>query len=406
MTRRLRLVSPSGTGEESRTKTNKHSIFGEICDHLNIPVEEAWLSEGSTVTAEGLQAILIGVAKETGTAPKHLSGHEKLVWRLVHKSTEAMILALEVINKPSISYRLECSLLLLLNAWESLLKARIVQLESDAEAINEEAKPKRTIPFLKALRIIFASEKDVIRMNLERLYDLRNDAAHLFISVVPAEPVLMFQAAVFNYEKQLNGWFQRSLCDGIPLGMMFLVPNIDAAIHSVDSPVLTRNLSPESLAYLKQWQENFKNDLDSIAENEIGSYVVPLDIRLSVVNNPKKADVLAYLDSLAKGESSVAVRFQRPIDTHPLSFREGLVPRVKRSMPDVNERHINYVISRFKVKENPELSLYNFRFKKHEETWRRTGEVANGTPSIYGHKAVQFILEKLRDDEIRAELGF
>ncbi len=357
------------------------------------------------MTAEGLEAVLTSVAKGTGTPPKHLSAHEKLVWRLLHKSTEAMILALEVINKPSISYRLECSLLLLLNAWESLLKARIVQLESDTQAINQEDNPKRTIPFLKALRSIFVSEKDVIRMNLERLYDLRNDAAHLFISVVPAEPVLMFQAAVFNYEEQLNIWFERSLCDGIPLGMMFLVPNIDAAIHSVDSPVLTRNLSPESLAYLREWQESFRNDLDSIPENQMGSYVVPLDIRLSVVNNPKKADVLAYLDSLGAPQSAVAVRFQHLTDKYPLTYKEDLVPQVKMAMPEVSQTHINYVIKRFNMKNNREYADYNPWSKRLRERYQQTGELPKGTPSIYNQKAVEFILEKLRDDEVRGALG-
>src|SRR5438309_5473884 len=46
---------------------------------------------------------------------------------LVDKAVEAAVAAIEVYNKPSFSYREEAFSILMINAWELLLKARILR---------------------------------------------------------------------------------------------------------------------------------------------------------------------------------------------------------------------------------------------------------------------------------------
>lgn len=48
--------------------------------------------------------------------------------RLVDNSIDAYVLSLETINRLSVEYRLESFCILLCNAWELLLKARIAQV--------------------------------------------------------------------------------------------------------------------------------------------------------------------------------------------------------------------------------------------------------------------------------------
>lgn len=48
------------------------------------------------------------------------------VERLIEKSKEAFILAIEIYNKPSIKYRLEGFSFFICNAWELMLKAHII----------------------------------------------------------------------------------------------------------------------------------------------------------------------------------------------------------------------------------------------------------------------------------------
>ncbi len=111
---------PRGT----RAVAPKQSLFSEICTQLNIQAQGSWMSSGSTVTAPGFQAVLEQVAKNSGVPPTYLRDYEVLVWRLIHKSVEAMVLALEIVNKPSIGYRLESFLFLFINAWELSSESR------------------------------------------------------------------------------------------------------------------------------------------------------------------------------------------------------------------------------------------------------------------------------------------
>ena len=72
--------------------------------------------------------------------------------RLVDKSLEAYVLALETINRLTIQYRLESFCYLFCNAWELLLKARMLAVEVDQEAIYYKpqiGKPKRTGLFMR-----------------------------------------------------------------------------------------------------------------------------------------------------------------------------------------------------------------------------------------------------------------
>ena len=47
------------------------------------------------------------------------------------KSLDAMLAAIEIYNKPNFSYREECFAILSINAWELLLKARLLQLSNN-----------------------------------------------------------------------------------------------------------------------------------------------------------------------------------------------------------------------------------------------------------------------------------
>jgi uncharacterized protein DUF3644 len=149
-----------------RTKTKKQDIAKEISNQIGLNFEKEWKSTGSTITGDCLEAILESVAKKTGIPPEHFMNYEKLVWRLVHKSMEGMLLAIEIVNKPTIPYRMECFLFLLINSWELLMKAKIVLDKQDCNSINEQNNSDRTISFDKCAREIFKSEKHPILKNL------------------------------------------------------------------------------------------------------------------------------------------------------------------------------------------------------------------------------------------------
>jgi hypothetical protein len=281
-------------GRGKRTKTRKQDLVFEICRQTGISPKQEWKSTGSTVTADAFEAILCRIAKDTGIPPEHLEKHQKTIWRMLHKSMEGMVLALEIINKPSIVYRMECFLFLFINSWELLLKAKIIEDSRTVDSVNEPDNPHRTITFGRAVRTVFVSEKDAMRMDLLKIEDLRNGSAHFFIPIIPPNALQLFQAGILNYERKISTWFDRSLCEKIPKGMIFLVAELDPSLFTLDSPILSKQLPLESLAYLKEWQSAVREEIAGLDDNAVPLYAVPIHINLSVINNPSKADILSF----------------------------------------------------------------------------------------------------------------
>jgi len=281
-----------------RTKTKKQDLAKEICNQIGLSAKAEWESSGSTVTGKCLESILVKLSDTTGIPPKHFLDYEKYIHRLLHKSIEGMLLAIEIINKPSISYRLECFLFLLLNSWELLLKAKIISNTKTYNSIKDTDSENRTLTFEKAVWEIFPSVKNPIQKNLLLIEDLRNEAMHLFISVVPPNALPLFQASILNYENCIEEWFSRSLSEKIPYGMMFLVSEIDPSQFTLNSPILKKHLSQETIDALSNWQEKVKTALNELDDENIGKFAMPITINLSLVTNPKKADIIAEFDKL------------------------------------------------------------------------------------------------------------
>ena len=167
---------------------------------------------------------------------KGRKGRAGLKGQLVDKSVDAYVLALETINRLSIKYRIESFSYLICNAWELLLKARILDLERDREAIyykKKDSEPRRSLSLRDAASKVIANDKDPVRRNLEKVAELRDDAAHFVIREVPRDVLLLFQAGVINYHKKLNEWFGISLSDRVSVGMMTLET---ASEHAVRNP--------------------------------------------------------------------------------------------------------------------------------------------------------------------------
>ena len=86
------------------------------------------------------------------------------------------------------------------------------------------------------------------------------------------------------------------------------------------------------------------------------------------------------------------------IKEYPLSAME-LAQEVKEKLPNSSRNEVWRVISENEIKTNPDYSVYNFRNKKQEDEYKEIGVVPPGTPNIYNHKAVDFIVNILKAEK-------
>lgn len=82
--------------------------------------------------------------------------------------------------------------------------------------------------------------------------------------------------------------------------------------------------------------------------------------------------------------------------TFPLSATE-LAREVYKKLPEVKQHEVWGCIKENGIKDNLDYSAYNFRNKKQEDNYKKSGEVAGATPSIYNQAAVDFIVRVLKE---------
>jgi hypothetical protein len=150
--------------------------------------------------------------------------------RLLGNGKAALLAAIEIYNKPRIGYRDECFVILLLNAWELVLKAVISKNGQSIFYHKRRNEPHRTFSltdaFGKAEALLPAAlGVQALRFNLELLSTYRDNAIHFynakgFGSVIYA----LSQTCIINLKDVLKIVFDVDLSDEItwqllPLGL-------------------------------------------------------------------------------------------------------------------------------------------------------------------------------------------
>ncbi len=314
-------------------------------------------------------------------------GHEEsfdLKARLVDKSLEAYVLALETINRLTIQYRLESFCYLFCNAWELLLKARMLDVEVDQEAIYYKpqiGKPKRTLSLRDCLKHTLPNQKDPTRRNIERIEELRDESVHLVIDHIPSDVMSLFQAGVINYHRHLNGWFGRSLAARYPLGMLSIMYDRGPEQWDMTDQRLRRHLGPAAVEFLSKYCADLKQEFDDLQHPT--EFSIRVDYHLVLTKGPDdKADITLH-SGRTDGEPHRIVEVPKdPSKSHPFRQKE-LLEQVGDRL-QINPYDIQCVNKVYGVTDRLEF-FYQ-------------GEV-KGSPRQYSQAFVDWLVEKHGQDE-------
>lgn len=214
---------------------------------------------------------------------------------LLKSSKSAMISAIEIHNKPYFNYRYETCAILIINAWELLLKAYIYKNEGRKSLFpyKKELK-KQSISLDDAITRIFTQlEKEFlpIQESILRISDYRNDFIHFFGDSL--DPILfsLVQQNIYFYVKFLKTFFNDDIVSQInlqllPIGFEPINP-IDFIYSTNDS---IRNSSKEVKKFLQSIVTSTENLIDNnVDEPILSQYNIHLINQLS----SKNADIYA-----------------------------------------------------------------------------------------------------------------
>ena len=135
----------------------------------------------------------------------------------------ALLAAVEIYNKPTVEYREQTFSILVTNAWEVLLKARLIQKaggrietiyrrEAGSQRYQRASGTGEPLTINLRMAISRADVPEQVRNNISGMAEIRNRSAHLGV-LAPAARKMVMQfgsASVVNFTKMSMKWFDEA----------------------------------------------------------------------------------------------------------------------------------------------------------------------------------------------------
>lgn len=238
---------------------------------------------------------------------------QKTYDQLISKAKESFILAIEIYNRPSIRYRVEGFSFFICNAWELMLKAKILK-DNGKDAIYYKDSANRTKSLEKCIELVFTNAKSPIRKNLEAIIQLRNTSTHFIVEEHEQIYVGLFQSCVMNFDDKMFEFHKVNMSDSLPSHFLTLSMSANPATPEI----IRAKYSPEVA-------EKFLFDENEILQEQLlqanQGYSVVIRTELAVIKDTDKADLTVAYDSTSDNPIRTASVFKDPRNTHPLSVK-------------------------------------------------------------------------------------
>lgn len=316
---------------------------------------------------------------------------------LLENSVDAALASIEVYNKPNFPHREQIFSVLVINAWELLLKARILALNGDninsiyVSLPDGSFKTNRagnylTVEILGAVRQLGLAPS--VANNIRSVVEIRDTAIHFFhdesiVYLVYALGV----ASLRNYQRLIQDWFGQNLNEYnffiMPLGFNYNFQTLR---------MLDLNTKPDTVSNLIKAVLEFQEQLEEEDEHHL-----LCEVNTTIVSAKKvtaDTDITTKIATTDSPDAIIVTRTQSLTDRYPYSYTK-LTQKVKQAKPRANNNHINSIIRDFDIKNNRELSSYNFPNKDKELEYKRTGKLPSNAPSIYNEDAVRFVIAQV-----------
>ena len=314
---------------------------------------------------------------------------------LCEHSLGTALSAIEIYNKPDFNEREQVFAILMVTAWECILKAKILkdhhnQMRSIWIKDNRgwykrnRAGQHLTIGLPEALRR--CPVPSVVEENVTRLMEVRDAAIHLSANS-PALPSLVYalgSASLRNYARLIREWFEVGLGDYnfFILPLAFTYPFKTLSLAEVER-------EPEEIANLLTLVSQAQEQGRAID----GNFNLVCEIETNFISAKKVTERTDFRAAVrGEGERTILVQRQvRPIDRYRLTFTE-MWHKIKTALPTVKQGEVHQVIRQQGVKGNSDYAAYNYRSKAEESRGP-----TKATPVIYNEDAVRFIIGQLRN---------
>ena len=306
---------------------------------------------------------------------------KRITRNLLERSQEAFTLAIELFNKPTIRYRIEAFCFFYVNAWELLLKARIVHVSGKNNSIfypKKKNQTRKSLSLRDALLRSIPNENDPVRKNVEEIADLRDQGTHLLIPDLESVYGGVFQAGVLNYVKYLKSWFGIDLVDRRTPPFLTLVTDIREP-----PAIIRKRYGKEALEFLQAQDTRIAAVTSELADTR---FAIPIEYKLALTKKPGSADITLSTGPGAPETARVVEVAKDIAKTHPHTQKTA-VKAIKERLP-----------------EGTRFTSYDFQAVAHREKLKKSNNHLHyrlaqaNNAHFYSTALVDLVVEKVEKD--------
>lgn len=273
--------------------------------------------------------------------------------KLLNKSKEAFMMAIEIYNKPTIYYRVEGFSFFICNAWELMLKAHIINKFGESKIYYPD-NPNRTISLENCINKIFTNNKAPLRLNLEKIIELRNTSTHFITEEYEMIYIPLFQSCVFNFIEKMQEFHNIDMTEIIPQNFITLA----VSMKSLNEAEI-RAKYPEEIAN-KMINTNYT--ISEMVQHSNSNFAIRIDHHHFITKDKSKATSFVHIDKNADTGIKIVKEIKDPNDTHKFTAKNCIKEINKRlrklnisiaENSDFNMFHFNLFTKYFGIKDNP-----------------------------------------------------
>lgn len=306
---------------------------------------------------------------------------DEIKQKLVDKSIEAFILGLEIYNKPTIKYRIEGFSFFICNAWELMLKAELLNRNED---IYYSDKSGRTLSLEPTIKKIYSDKNTRVRLNLEKIIELRNISTHFITEDYEAKYAPLFQACVLNFVNEIKRFYNIDISNYISQNFLTITANYE--------PLSNEQIR---LKYPPEIAERFiqqSNQIDVLTqEYDSDKFAIPIKQNLYITKKKDEADFVIAMASESPNKVAIVKELKDPANTHKYAFNNVIaVVNNRLSKSNIKLGYKNgfnsYVLNLF-------IEFYDI---KSDNKYSYKHSLGNSTSYTYSERLIDFIINEIK----------
>lgn len=306
---------------------------------------------------------------------------EEIKQKLVDKSIEAFIMGLEIYNKPTIKYRIEGFSFFICNAWELMLKAELLNRNED---IYYSDKSGRTLSLEPTIKKIYSDKNTRVRLNLEKIIELRNISTHFITEDYEAKYAPLFQACVSNFVNEIKRFHNIDISNYISQNFLTITANYE--------PLSNEQIR---LKYPPEIAERFiqqSNQIDVLTqEYDSDKFAIPIKQNLYITKKKDEADFVIAMASESPNKVAIVKELKDPANTHKYAFNNVIaVVNNRLSKSNIKLGYKNgfnsYVLNLF-------IEFYDI---KSDNKYSYKHSLGNSTSYTYSERLIDFIINEIK----------